>query len=84
MTYEEMKTRKEQLEKDLGELNKEINKHEKMIYKDKLNDAIALLEECCCYYDMDATVGEINCSDCNETIEIEFGDIIEMLKEFME
>lgn len=84
MTYEEMKAKKEVLEKDLAELNKEMSKHEEMVYKGKLNKAITLLEECGYYHAMYTTVGEINCPDCNETIEIEFGDIIEMLKEFME
>ena len=84
MTYEEMKAKKEALEKDLAELNKEMNKHEKMIYEGKLNKAIALLEEYGRHYDMRITVGEVMCFDCNETIEIDFGDIIEMLKEFVE
>lgn len=82
MTYEEMKTRKEQLEKDLGELNKEINKHEKMIYKDKLNDAIALLEDCGYYYGMYTTVGEIE-SCYGDSMAVEFGDIVDMLKKFI-
>jgi predicted translin family RNA/ssDNA-binding protein len=84
MTYEEMKARKEALEKDLGKLNKEMKVYEDTMYEGKLNKAIKLLEECGYYYNMYETVGEINCPDCNETIEIEFGDIIEMLKEFME
>lgn len=84
MTYEEMKTRKEKLEKDLAELNKEMQKHEKMIYEGKLNKAIALLEECGYYYNMYETVGEMRCPDCGDFIDIEFGDVIEMLKEFIE
>ena len=83
MTYEEMKAKKEKLEKDLAELNKEIFKYEGMIYEGKLKKAIALLEECSYYYDMYEIVGEINCPDCNETIEIVFGDIIEKLKDFI-
>ena len=84
MTYEEMKAKKEALEKDLGELNKEMKVYEDTMYEGKLNKAIKLLEECGYYYAMYTTVGEINCPDCNETIEIEFGDVIEMLKEFIE
>ena len=84
MTYEEMKAKKEALEKDLAELNKEMSKHEEMVYRGKLNKAVALLEECGYYYDMYEIVGEINCPDCNETIEIVFGDIIELLKDFAE
>lgn len=84
MTYEEMKAKKEKLEKDLAELNKEMKVYEDTMYEGKLNKAIKLLEECGYYYAMYTTVGEINCPDCNETIEIEFGDVIEMLKEFIE
>jgi hypothetical protein len=39
MTYEEMKAKKEKLEKDLAELNKEMSKHEEMVYRGKLNKA---------------------------------------------
>ena len=84
MTYEEMKAKKEKLEKDLAELNKEMRKHEEMAYRGKLNKAIALLEECGYYYNIYEIVWEINCPDCNETIEIYFGDIIEKLKDFAE
>lgn len=84
MTYEEMKAKKEKLEKDLAELNTEMIKHEEMVYRGKLNKAIALLEECGYYYNMYTTVGEINCPDCNETIEIDFDNIIEKLKDFAE
>ena len=54
------------------------------MYEGKLNKAIKLLEECGYYYNMYETVGEINCPDCNEVIEIEFGDVVEMLKEFIQ
>lgn len=84
MTYEEMKAKKEKLEKDLAELNKEMSKHEEMVYRGKLNKAIALLEECGYYYDMDATVGEMNCFNCLDGIEVEFGDIVDMLEKFAE
>ena len=84
MTYEEMKAKKEALEKDLAKLNKEMKVYEDTMYEGKLNKAIKLLEECGYYYDMYEMVGEINCPDCNETIEIDFGDIIEMLKDFAE
>jgi anaerobic ribonucleoside-triphosphate reductase len=84
MTYEEMKAKKEALEKDLAELNKEIFKYEGMIYKGKLNKAIALLEECGYYYGMDVTVEEMTCPSCLDVIDIEFGDIIDMLEKFAE
>lgn len=82
MTYEEMKAKKEALEKDLAELNKEMSKHEEMVYRGKLNKAIALLEECSYYYDPYAIVEERRCHDCGDSIDIEFGDIIDMLKNF--
>lgn len=82
MTFEEMKVRKEKLEKELAELNVEMVKHEDEIHKGKLNKAIALLEECGYYYDMYAPVGGKSCYNCNEYMEFDFGDIIEVLKNF--
>lgn len=84
MTYEEMKTRKEALEKDLGKLNKEMKAYEDTMYEGKLNKAIKLLEECGYYYAMYTTVGEMRCPECCETIEVEFEDIIGLLKDFAE
>ena len=81
MTYEEMKVIKKQLEKDLAELNTEMIKHEEVIYKGKLDKAIALLEECGYYYNMYAPIGVLKCYECNASIEVEFGDVIEMLKD---
>ena len=82
MTYEEMKAKKEALEKDLGKLNKEMKVYEDTMYEGKLNKAIKLLEECGYYYAMYTAVGEMRCPECGETIEVEFGDIIDMLKNF--
>lgn len=84
MTYEEMKARKEALEKELGELNKEMNKHEKIIYKGKLNKAIALLEECGYYYSTYTPVGELKCSNCDESVEIYFDDFVDILNNFID
>lgn len=83
MTYEEMKTKKEALEKDLSKLNKEMKVYEDTMYEGKLNKAIKLLEEYGRHYDMYITVGEVMCFDCMETIGIEFGDIINMLRKFV-
>ena len=84
MNYEEMKAKKEKLEKELAEINKAINEHEGMVYKGKLNKAIALLEECCCYYGEYEIIGKMTDHDPYVSIDVEFGDVIEMLKEFME
>ena len=84
MTYEEIKAKKEALEKDLAELNKEMMVYEDTMYEGKLNKAIKLLEECGYYYAMYTTVGEMRCPECGETIQVEFEDIIEMFKEFAE
>lgn len=84
MTYEEMKAKKEALEKDLAELNKEMQKHENEIYEGKLNKAIALLEECRCYYGLYTTVGELKCPNCDESVEIYFDDFIDILNDFAE
>ena len=84
MTYEEMKAKKEALEKDLGKLNKEMKVYEDTMYEGKLNKAIKLLEEYGYYYDISTTVGEMRCPECGETIEVELEDIIEMLEEFIE
>jgi predicted translin family RNA/ssDNA-binding protein len=83
MTYEEMKAKKEALEKDLGKLNKEMKVYEDTMYEGKLNKAIKLLEECGYYYDMYTTVDELQCP-YGDSIEVEFGDIVEMLKDFAE
>lgn len=84
MNYEEMKAKKEKLEKDLAEINKAINEHEGMVCKGKLNKAIALLEECGYYYGMCTTVGELKCPNCNDSMEIYFDDFIDILNNFID
>ena len=84
MTYEEMKAKKEALEKDLGKLNKEMKVYEDTMYEGKLNKAIKLLKECGYYYNMYEIVKVKRCPDCGAIINIDFGDIIEMLRDFTE
>ena len=79
-----MKAKKEALEKDLGKLNKEMQVYEDTMYEGKLNKAIKLLEECGYYYNMYTTVGKIDCPNCMGLIEVDFGDVIEVLKDFAE
>lgn len=69
--YETLLAEKEALIKRLAEVDKEIEKFNKEIYKGKLEKAIKLLEECSEYLNNPTVItSELDCDVC-DTVSIE-------------
>ena len=85
--YEALLAEKEALTKRLAEIDKEIKSQEKIIYRGKMQKAIALLKECeTKLWDVPIFGIYRRCKGCNEEVNIELylADIIGELEKTME
>lgn len=85
--YETLLAEKEALTNRLAEIDKQIKSQEKVIYRGKMEKAIALLKECSLKL-CDVPIFDIyqRCEECGEEINIELylADIIAELENTME
>ena len=78
LTREELVKQKESLTAQLKEVTDRIEKFDKIIYKDKFEKAIKLLDECFDHL-CDSTI-PIECPRCERIEDIDFDEVIDGLR----